>query len=337
MLKNSQPNIRGFINKNSNLLQLIAITVLIFIVMSALNPGKFLRYYNFESIAFSFPELGLLSIAMMIAMLTGGIDLSVVGIANFTAILAGKLFQATLVGKDLPPSATLMYVILGIVIVLVVGTLAGMFNGFLITRVGITPILATMGTGQLFVGLSLVITGGPAIVGFPEMWSMIGNGKVLGVAVPCWIFLIIATFIAYILNKTSFGIKLMLIGTNAKAAIYSGIDKNSIILKSYMLTGFLSAITGIIMSGRTNAAKSDYGTSYVLQAVLVAVLAGTNPAGGYGTVFGVFIAVIGLMFLSSGLMIMRFSNFLVDFIWGAFLLVIMVVNYYNNRRQAARK
>jgi len=129
----------------------------------------------------------------------------------------------------------------------------------------------------------------------------------------------------------------MLIGTNAKAAVYSGIDKNSIILKSYMLTGFLSAITGIIMSGRTNAAKSDYGSSYVLQAVLVAVLAGTNPAGGYGTVFGVFIAVIGLMFLSSGLMIMRYSNFLVDFIWGAFLLVIMVVNYYNNRRQAARK
>lgn len=337
MLKNSQFTMQNFFNKNNNLIQLIVITALIFIVMSALNPVKFLRYYNFDSIAFSFPELGLLSIAMMISMLTGGIDLSVVGIANFTAIIAGKLFQATLVGKDLPPSTTLMYVIIAIALVLIIGTLAGMLNGFLITRAGITPILATMGTGQLFVGLSLVITGGPAIVGFPEMWSMIGNEKFLGIAVPCWIFIVIATAVAFVLNRTSFGIKLMLIGTNAKAAVYSGIEKNSIIVSSYMLTGVLAAITGIIMSGRTNAAKSDYGSSYVLQAVLVAVLAGTNPAGGYGTVLGIFIAVIGLMFLSSGLMIMRFSNFLVDFIWGAFLLLIMVANYYNNKRQAARR
>lgn len=337
MIKDTHLTARNFFSKNSNLFQLLLITTLIFVTMSALNPEKFLRYYNFDSIAFSFPELGLLSIAMMVAMLTGGIDLSVVGIANFAAILAGKLFQATLSGQNLPTPTILLYVVLGIAISLAVGIAAGMLNGFLITRVGITPILATMGTGQLFTGMALVITGGPAIVGFPEMWSLIGNEKLLGVAVPCWIFIVVSVCIAFILNKTSFGIKLMLIGTNTKAAVFSGIQKNRIIFQSYMLTGLLAAITGIIMSGRTNAAKSDYGSSYVLQAVLVAVLAGTNPAGGYGTVLGIFIAVIGLMFLSSGFQIMRFSNFLVDFIWGAFLLLIMIVNYYNNKRRAKQR
>ncbi len=337
MDKARQFSISDFINKHDNLLQLIVITVLIFAVMGSLNPEKFLRYYNFESIAFSFPELGLLSIAIMVTMLSGGIDLSVVGIANLTAILAGKLFQTAIQGQDLATGTLLLYLFLAIAIVIVGGLIAGMLNGLLITRVGITPILATLGTGQLFTGIALVLTGGPAIVGFPEMWSWLGNGKILGLAVPCWLFALTATGVALLLNKTSFGIKLMLIGTNPKAALYSGIVNNRIIFRSYILSGFLAALTGIIMSGRTNAAKSDYGSSYVLQAVLVAVLAGTNPAGGYGTVLGIFIAVIALMLLSSGLQIMRFSNFLVDFIWGAFLLLIMVINFYMQKKRKKRQ
>ena len=330
-------NIKDFINKNNNLVQLMVITVLIFGLMSFLEPNKFLRYYNFDSISFSFPELGLLSIAMMVAMLTGGIDLSVVAIANLAGILAGKLFVTLIAGQDLPTTTMVLYVAMGIGLSLGVGILAGMVNGILITKLGITPILATMGTGQLFTGISLVLTGGPAIVGFPELWSAIGNEKLCGLAIPFVLFVVIACSVSFLLSRTPFGVRLMLIGANPKAAVFSGIKKGQVIFYSYVLTGVLAAITGIIMSGRTNAAKSDYGSSYVLQAVLVAVLGGTNPAGGFGTVLGVTIAVIALMFLSSGFQFMRFSNFLVDFIWGAFLLVIMVVNYYNNKRAAKRK
>ena len=330
-------NIKDFINKNNNLVQLMVITVLIFGLMSFLEPNKFLRYYNFDSISFSFPELGLLSIAMMVAMLTGGIDLSVVAIANLAGILAGKLFVTLIAGQDLPTTTMVLYVAMGIGLSLGVGILAGMVNGILITKLGITPILATMGTGQLFTGISLVLTGGPAIVGFPELWSAIGNEKLCGLAIPFVLFVVIACSVSFLLSRTPFGVRLMLIGANPKAAVFSGIKKGQVIFYSYVLTGVLAAITGIIMSGRTNAAKSDYGSSYVLQAVLVAVLGGTNPAGGFGTVLGVTIAVIALMFLSSGFQFMRFSNFLVDFIWGACLLVIMVVNYYNNKRASKRK
>ncbi len=312
-------------------MQLIMMTVLIFLIMTALSPDKFLRYYNFESITYLFPELGLLSIAMMVAMLTGGIDLSVVGIANLSGILSGVLFHY--LTRDLGMEESSLMVLVGVCLSLCVGLTAGMLNGFLITKFNITPILATLGTGQVFVGLALVLTGGPAIVGFPEAWAFLGNGKILGIAVPFLLFLMVACAVAFLLTRTTIGVNLMLIGSNPRAAVFAGLKKSRMIFYSYMLSGVLASMAGIILSGRTNAAKSDYGTSYLLQAVLIAVLGGTNPAGGKGSVAGVSIAVVALMLLSSGFQILRFSNHLIDFIWGAFLLLVIAINAYKNRNR----
>lgn len=322
---------RNYMNKNNNIAQLILMTVLIFAAMSLLNPDKFLRYYNFESITYIFPELGLLSIAMMIAMLTGGIDLSIVAVANLSGILAGLLFQQMTQGAGSAAALGFNHVLMGVGIALVTGCAAGAINGFLIARMKIIPILATMGTGQVFTGIALVLTGGPAITGFPEGWAQIGNGKILGLAVPFVLFVIIALVLAWGLSRTVFGVNLMLIGTNPKAAVFAAIRKGKMIFYSYMLAGVLASIAGIILSGRTNAAKSDYGTSYLLQAILIAVLGGTNPAGGRGTVLGISIAVMALMLLSSGFQIMRFSNHLIDFIWGAFLLLVIAINAWRGR------
>ena len=320
-----------FVNQDDNIVQLVIITALVFVVMSALSPEKFLRYYNFESISFTLPELGLLSIAIMVAMLTGGIDLSVVGIANLSAVLAGTLFHSLAPGAS--SSLGLGSVALGIVLALGVGLGAGALNGLLIAKLRITPILATLGTSQIFTGIALVLTGGPALVGFPAAWNFIGNGKVLGVAFPFVLFVVLALTIGFLLSRTAFGTRLLLIGTNAKAAVFAGLDTERIVFQSYVLTGLLASIAGLILSGRTNAAKSDYGTSYLLQAVLVAVLGGTNPAGGKGSVLGVSIAVLALMLLSSGFQMLRFSNFLIDFIWGAFLLLVIAINVARNRRR----
>jgi simple sugar transport system permease protein len=102
-------------------------------------------------------------------------------------------------------------------------------------------------------------------------------------------------------------------------------------MKSYVLTGILASVAGIIMTARTNSAKADYGSSYVLQAVLVAVLGGVNPAGGFGSVIGLSIAVLSLQFLSSGFNMLRFSNFATEFTWGLFLLLIMGINYFSEQ------
>jgi simple sugar transport system permease protein len=317
---------------DTNLLQLALLTLLIFAAMAALNPERFLRPYVFESITFVAPELGLLAIAMMVAMLTGGIDLSVIGIANLSCILAGLFFHAVGAPRG-PELANLAWplVAAGIGLALCTGLLAGAINGLLITKLRVTPILATIGTGQVYTGTCLVLTGGPAVVGFPKLWGLIGNGTAFGIAVPLIVFFVVAALVWFMLARTAFGINLALIGTNARAAAFAGLRTGRTVFFSYVLTGGLASIAGILLSGRTNAAKSDYGVSYLLQAVLIAVLAGTNPAGGRASVPGIVLALAALMLLSSGLQIMRFSNFLVDLIWGGFLLLSIALAAWRNR------
>lgn len=322
---------RTIINRDDNIGRLILMIVLIMIVMTWLSPSKFLNLYNFESLSFLFPELGILAIAMLVAMLTGGIDLSVIGIANLSAIVAGLFFHAW-IGTDAIRAGEGGFVTpIGIALALAIGMIAGAVNGVLVTRLRITPILATLGTGQIFTGIALVLTGGPAIVGFPAAWNLIGNGKLFGLAAPLVVFLVVGSAIAFLIERTSFGVSLQLIGTNPKAALFAGIERARLIFWSFVLSGGLAALAGILLSARTNAAKSDYGTSYLLQAVLIAVLGGTNPSGGRGTVMGVSLAVIALMLLSSGLQILRFSNHLIDFVWGAFLVLVVAANAWKAR------
>ena len=168
---------------------------------------------------------------------------------------------------------------LGAIIALGTGLVAGALNGLLITKARITPILATLGTGQVFTGLAIVFTGGPAIVGFPDAWAFVGNGRIFGLPTPLVLFVVIAALIAFILTRTTFGMNLMLIGTNPKAALFAGLKRERMVIYSYMMTGVLASVAGIILSGRTNAAKSDYGTSYLLQAVLIAGLGVLIPQG----------------------------------------------------------
>ncbi|RWR06202.1 ABC transporter permease [Paenirhodobacter populi] len=330
----TRPLIRRLMGSDAAIAQLVVITVLIFVAMTAMNPDKFLRYYNFESISYIMPELGILSIAMMIAMLTGGIDLSVVGVANLAAIVAGVYFRIPAVQEAIGAggAGVVMHTVAAVLIALLVGLAAGVINGLLIARLRIIPILATLGTGQIFAGLALVLTGGPAIVGFPQTWAWIGTGKILGLATPLWVLIVVALLVAVALTRTTLGVSLMLIGTNPRAAIFAGIRSGRMILYSYMLTGVLSAIAGVLLSGRTNSAKADFGASYLLQAVLIAVLGGTNPAGGKGRVLGVLLALVALMLLSSGLQIMRMSNFLIDAVWGGFLVVVIAINYLRSQK-----
>lgn len=321
--------VRRLLGSDASIAQLAVITVVIFVLMAAMNPDKFLRYYNFESITYIMPELGILCIAMMVAMLTGGIDLSIVAIANLAAITAGVYFRHPVVAEALDAGGLglVLHTAMGVMIALLVGLAAGLVNGLLISRLRIIPILATLGTGQVFAGLALVLTGGPAIVGYPETWNWIGTGKLLGVAAPFWVLILVALVVAVLLRRTHLGVNLMLIGTNARAAVFAGIRSSRMILYSYALTGVMAAIAGILLSGRTNSAKADFGASYLLQAVLIAVLGGTNPAGGKGCVLGVLLALVALMFLSSGMQMMRASNFMIDAVWGAFLVLVIAINY----------
>ncbi|MDI9547803.1 MAG: ABC transporter permease [Chloroflexota bacterium] len=325
----------GFARGDSHILRLLAIAILIFIAFSFLLPGKFFTIRNMQSMAVQFPEFGILAFAILITMLTGGIDLSIVGTANLSAIFAALIL--TRLGGDGAPASPAV-VALAILAAPVVGSLCGLLNGLLVARVGITPILATLGTGSLFTGLSYVITGGPAIT--TTQLAFIGNGSVLGIPIPVIVFAALVVFFSVTLNRTAYGFNVYMLGTNATAARFSGINTTRVLLRTYWLAGLVASIAGVIFLARANSAKPDYGASFVLLTVLIAILGGVSYTGGSGSVSGLVLAVLCLQFLSTGLnmLMLELSGssaaiFFRQFAWGALLLLVMALNYYSQKRR----
>ena len=306
---------------DSQALRLLVITLLIFVGFSLVLGDKFFSIRNLQSMAVQFPEFGILAFAIMITMLTGGIDLSIVGTANLSAI-----------------AAALLSIPLAMLAALVVASACGLLNGLLVARAGITPILATLGTSSLYTGLSYVITGGPAIT--TTQLAFIGNGAVAGVPIPVLVFVVLAVVFAVLLNRTSYGFNVYMLGTNLRAALFSGIDDVKVLMRAYWLAGVVAGIAGIIFLARVNSAKPEYGSSFILLTVLIAILGGIRYTGGFGTVAGLVLSVLTIQFLSTGLnmLMLELSGssaaiFFRQFAWGGLLLAVMVVNDYVERRK----
>lgn len=317
---------------DKDFLRRIIMLIFVFLVISFIKPDLFLTSNNFISMAKQFPEYGLMAIGISLTMITGGIDLSVVGIANLSAIIAAK-FLVTYVPKGAAVQDTIGMIVLAILISLLTGTVAGILNGMFIAKVGIPAILATLGAQQLYTGIAIVLTEGKPISGLPMLYSKIGNKNVFNfLPMPLIIYIIIAVVIGVMLAKSRFGTKLYMLGTNPNAARFSGLNNARIIITTYAISGLLSAFAGLIMMARSNSAKADYGAAYTLQCVLIAVLGGVNPNGGFGTVQGVTVAVLILQILSSGLnMFEHVSNFYRDLIWGAVLILVLIFDYVINK------
>lgn len=310
----------------SDVARLMVTAITIFVVLSVLSPDVFFSVNNLSSMAFQFPEFAILSVAMMLAMLTGGIDLSVVSIANLAAILSA------LVMTQMDPSNAGLVLTAGVCVALLTGLAAGMINALLIASLGVSPILTTLGTMQLYSGIAIVVTGGAAVHGFPDAFIAIGNGTLLGIPVPVILLAAIALGVGYLLGRTAHGERTYMYGTNPLAATFAGIRSARILITTYTLTGGLSAVAGIVMAARTNSAKADYGSSYLLLSILIVVLGGVKPKGGVGRIGGVLLAVLCLQFLSSGLNIMQVTSFAKDLLWGGLLLAVMAFNVWSERQ-----
>ncbi len=322
--------------KVSHFTILLAVMVLVILLMWGLTKEDFMSLNNFQSMAYQMPELGILTLAMMIAMLTSGINLSIIATANLSGIV-----MALILTQAFPPESAITnspwLVILAIAAGLLIAAIIGLINGFLIAVLDISPILATLGTMITVTGVSLVLTEGYVISGFSPAMLAIGNKAVFGIPVPMLIFLAAAGFMALILNKTPLGTRIYLLGSNPIACFYSGVNNKSVLFQTYIISGIYSGLAAIVMISRFNSAKADYGESYLLLTVLAAVLGGVSAAGGFGKVSGLIISLIILQFISSGLNLMGISNFLTLALWGIVLIFVMIVKHLSENRAQKRR
>jgi len=304
----------------SYLIGLGALTAAVFILLGLVTPN-FLTFGNLNSMGFQFPEFGLLALAVLPTMISGGIDLSVVAVANLAAIIAAVVMKAS--GE---------WGWLAIPLALLVGAACGLLNGFLVAVLRLPPILATLGTLQLFSGIGIVITRGPAITGLPSWYSEYGIVSVLGIVpLPLVVFAAVALLLGLLLRATPMGVRLRLYGSNPVAARFAGMRETSLILSIYSVAGVIAAMAGLVVLARVNSANADYGASYLLLVILINILAGVSPFGGFGTVTGVVLAVLLLQLVSSGLNFLAFNAFARDLFFGGLLVVVMSVRVIAER------
>ena len=324
--------IKKIVSKNAKICVLLGILILLIVLMSSLHP-RFLTMQNFTSMGFQMAEFGILAIAISIVILTGGIDLSV----SFNAMLGGilgVLLMSSMMYAGFPDPVTM---IAGILLILVVCTLCGMFNGFFVSYIGVMAILVTLGSRSIFEGIGLNITGGAAVSGFPSAFAFIGQEVVFNyIPMPLIIYLVVVIAVYIALTRTPWGISVYMLGSNERATRFSGVNTKAALMRVYMLCGLLAGIAGVVMTSRYNSARTDYGSIYVLQSVSAAVLGGTDIEGGSGSVVGTVIAVAILQVISSGLNIFGVNRNLVDIVNGSILILVLTINFIVSRRRRAK-
>jgi rhamnose transport system permease protein len=278
---------RSLLLRHETILGLLLIVALIVL---ALQSDAFFTAGNLLNQGRLMAEVGLVALAMTFVIVTGGIDLSVGSILGLVAILLGVFWQK--LGIPLP---------LAMILGTLVGGVAGLANGLIITRFGVPPLIATLATLALYRGLAEGISQARSVRGYPDWFFTLGQGEFLGVPVQLWIFAGLAAVAAVILGLSTFGRATYAIGSNAIASRFSGLSVDRTLLLIYTASGLVAGLAAVIFVSRVSTTRSDMGTGLELDVITAVVLGGTSIFGGRGTIIGTLLGLVLMQALKNGL------------------------------------
>jgi simple sugar transport system permease protein len=311
-----------FRSGNSDLAGLAVLLIGLVLLFSVFLPDSFPRPSTLQAMMFQVPELGLLSLAMAIPLISGGLNLAVVATANQAGLL-----MAWILTTQMPPDAAGATLCLWIAIALVAGLvlclIIGAVTGLIVAKAGAHPILVTLGTQTLIGGISVWLTRGKTLSGFPEPLLAISNSTLLGVPISFLIFCVVAAVVHVLLTATPTGIRIHMIGSNLQSTRYSGVNTDRVQLSVYVWSSVLCWLAAIIMMARFNSAGADIAQSYLLITVLASILGGIDPYGGFGRVGGLVLALFVLQTIASGFNLAGVNQQLTLAFWGMTLLGVM--------------
>ncbi len=268
----------------------LALLVVIALAVLSSRSDRFLTLDNLLNQGRLMTEVGLIALAMTFVIVTGGIDLSVGSTVGMVAICMGVLWHN--VGLPLP---------VAILLALAIGTAGGVFNGLIITRFRVPPLIATLATLALYRGFAEGISEARSVRGYPDWFAVLGQGNVLGVPTQLWLLLLAVIVTAFILGLTVFGRTTYAIGSNEVAARFSGLSVDITKLAIYGGSGFAAALAGVILVARVSTTRSDMGSGYELTAITAVVLGGTSIFGGRGSIVGTVLGLVLMQALNNGL------------------------------------
>ena len=297
---------------------LSALLVLLVLAAALAVPG-FASRGTVTSVMFQMPELGLLSLAMVVPLISGGLNLAIIATANQAALLMAvtmKLAAAAGLPVGLAIAASMTA---GLLLCLLIGAVTGVLVAF----TGVHPILVTLGTRSVIEGISIYLTRGTVVSGLPDAYSAAGNAVVGGVPLSFLVLLAAAIATAVLMRRTAFGVSVFMVGSNIEATRYSAIDTRRVLVGVYVASSALCFVAGCLMLARFNSASAGYAQSYLLVTILAAVLGGVDPFGGFGRVAGLILALSVLQVIASGANLLGLSDYLKLAIWGLVLIGVM--------------
>lgn len=323
-------DLKAYKNTFGKLQSLIALFMLC--IVFAILSDKFFTVANGLNVMRQISVNICISVGMTLIILTAGIDLSVGSVlALCGAITAGLLKHGI---KIEPLHLDIGFTILGAILAgIIVGSLLGFFNGFVITKFKVPSFVATLAMLTIARGLTMLYTGGNPISSFDSAFTFIGGGWLLGLPVPVWIAALIVIAAIIVTKKLKLGRYIFAIGGNENAAKLSGININKVKIIVYTIAGALAAAGGIIVTARLDSAQPNAGTSYELDAIAAVVIGGTSLSGGRGSIWGTVLGALIIGVLNNGLVLLDVSVFWQQVVKGGVILLAVVIDKMNTKNE----
>jgi ribose/xylose/arabinose/galactoside ABC-type transport system permease subunit len=301
------------------------ILVLIMFVLAVLS-REFLTYVNITNVLRQVAIVIITGSVVTLLMISGNIDLSVGGTVALTGVLAAK-FAASGMGLEM-----------AMILAVLVGGLVGALNGLMVTRLRITPVIATLGTMYVARGLTLIFCEGRSInVGLPLNYSVIGRGFLGPIPMTSVFVVIIAALFLFVERKTLLGKYSFAIGGNSTAAVLSGVNAGAVVFLLYTLVGLMAGFSGILLSSRLGAGDPNVGQGFEFDVIVAIVLGGTSLAGGEGSVIGMVIGALVVGFLGNGLNLLGVYSFYQSVFKGIVLVgAVMLDTFLKSKIRSAR-
>jgi rhamnose transport system permease protein len=278
---------------------LLVFLLLIGVVIGAVLSPYFLSSFNLEyALPSNIMEIAIMALPMTLIIIAGEIDLSVASVLGLASVVLGLLWE-----RGYP-----MWLAIGVA--LLVGLVAGGFNGLLVTRLALPSLVVTIGTLALYRGLAYVVLGDQAVSSFPTAFTNLGFGTIPGTEIP-WsslIFAILAVIFGVVLHFGRWGRQIYAMGNNKEAARFSGINVGRVKLILFMLSGVIAALAGVIFTARFSSARPDNAVGFELYVVTVVLLGGVNIFGGRGSLLGVVLAIFIVGVLQNALSLVNISG-----------------------------
>ncbi len=291
-----------------------------FITMSFVSP-YFLNQGNILALLLGLSIEVIIAVGMTNLMVSGGFDMSVGSIVAFTGAVV-----AMCVTNGVPAFAAIL-------VGLLVGTTIGLFNGFVVSKLGINPFVTTLASLSLFRGLTLILTKGQNISGLSDSFTAIGQKTLLGIQAPIWFAILFVIIGDILLRQSRFFRQNYYIGGNEKAARLSGIPVDRMKILNYGITGLLAGFAGVVMTARLGAASVTAGSGLELRVITAVIIGGASLQGGEGTVIGAFLGSLLMAQITNALTLLNVDVYWQTFVIGATLLIAVLIDRYGKMRK----